>query len=170
MPQPLTQESHQPKRRERLSMWTNYHGKQPPKHTVFLLPVICHPLLNDTSHSAQYMIAEELHYYNYSEITTRWKKESPFGILFLRGDMNQDSQVKENFCENSKHCVYQGEVYFDCPYLSLKAIWLMLLEPVLPSIAYLTTGMLLQSSCLYYGKELVSQHDLTLNHLSHHSS
>lgn len=29
------------------------------------------------------------------------KKESPFGFLFLRGDMNQDSQVKEYFCENS---------------------------------------------------------------------
>lgn len=44
----------------------------------------------------------------------------------------------------------------------------MLIEPVLPSIAYLTTGMLLQSSCLYYGKGSVSQHDLTLDHPSHH--
>lgn len=36
--------------------------------------------------------------------------------------MNQDSQVKEDFYENSKHWGYQGEVYFHCPYLCLKAI------------------------------------------------
>lgn len=39
----------------------------------------------------------------------------------------------------------------------------MLIEPILPSIAYLTTAMLLQSNCLYYGKESVSQRDLTLD-------
>lgn len=47
---------------------------------------------------------------------TWFKQSSPFGFLFLRGDMNQDSQVKE-YCENRKHWRYQGEVYFDCPYL-----------------------------------------------------
>lgn len=39
-----------------------------------------------------------------------------FGFLFLRGDMNQYSQVKEYFWKNSKHWSYKGEVYFDCPY------------------------------------------------------
>lgn len=43
---------------------------------------------------------------------------------------------------------------------------IMLIEPVSPSIAYLTTGMLLLSSCLY--KKSISQHDLTLDHFSHH--